>query len=187
MGLFGNKKKTPEDILAMIAELSEEDRASLVALLANETGDDDAPAAEDAPAASAEAEEEAPAADDGADEDGEPALEDAPEDAAETDPEPEPTPAAEAEGEAAEPSADEPVDAPAETPVDVTALFARMEKLEETIKALAQRIGAAEESAAKKSAEEDEDPFGLAFGAEHKSEDVEDDLERAKREAGFNF
>lgn len=193
MGLFGNKKMSAEELLKAFAELPEDEREAVKAMIVGEPeGEADAeavaePEAEepaDAPEGDAGEGAEEPSADAPAEEDGLPPLE------ADAEPAEDEADGTESEG-APEPelAVEQPPEAPAEeapaeekSAVDLSIVLARMEKLEETIAALAQRIGADEDAAG-----EDEDPFGLAFGAEHKSASEEDDLERAKREAGFNF
>lgn len=203
MGLF-SKKLSAKDIIEALGALSDEEREQVKAFaFGNDTAQTEEDALPDAADNSQDAEEqndaaapaeesaEGPAEDAPADE-GAPVAEEATQDAAEEAPSAD----APAEGEDAAvpevktetPAADTAEESPAQesaerAAADFTAILDRMEKLEETVLALANRIGAQED----KDAEDQDDPFGYAFGPEHKSDSTESDLEKAKREAGFNF
>ena len=186
MGLF-NKKKTAEDILKMIAELPDEERALVKEMIdgtsqeeAEESAETEAEktaeeSTEVAPSAESEAEED-PALDSPAEEEANEEPEEAePEEAGETVAESEPAEEAPTETVESEPEGSAPE-------ISFAEILDRVNRMDETLRALAQRLDAAD--AEKK---EEDDPFGMSIGAEARSDDQEDDLERAKREAGFNF
>lgn len=195
MGLF-SKKLSAKDIIEALGALSDEEREQVKAFAfgndAVQTEDlpdasDEAQAAENDASPRApveEAAEEVPAEEPSVDEEVSQESEEQTADPGEASKNEEvPSPVGEASAPA-EPVAEQPEEQSVENAgQDISAILARMEKLEETVLALANRIGAQED----KADEDNDDPFGYAFGPEHKSESTESDLEKAKREAGFNF
>ena len=180
MGIF-NKKITAQDIIEALAGMSDEDREKVMTFAFGEAKTEEKPSAEEAP------EEQTPDNEEAATEE---APEATAEDTVEADTETEEATEEEAttEAEAVEEAAEDVKDAEAkeeqeEKATDLSAVLQRMEKLEETVLALANRIGAQEDQAD----EDQEAPFGYAFGPDAKKATVESDIEKAKREAGFNF
>ena len=185
MALFG-KPKSAADILKMIEELSDEEKAIVMSTLANESDDGtEATATEEEAAEAEETAEEQPEAEETATE--EPAAEDPAAEGEETMPEetPEAEETTEPEAETA-PEAEAPAEALAEAEQKQDRDFgAELNALAEAIAALSNRMDALD---AKKAEASEDEEYGQAFGPDitnpGKTED--DELEKARREA-FGF
>lgn len=186
MSLFGNKKTTAQDILKMIADLPESERSALFSLLSNPSEEADA-SAEAVPGVEGEADAESEADGVEAEPEPEPETEPAPDDA---NPVPDPTDGVEEVVEATEEAEEseaslESSEEAKEEQVSLADIVARISGIEESVKSLAWRLDANEAESEKEA--DDEDPFGYAFGPESKTAPNESEIEKAKRECGFNF
>lgn len=190
MGLFGKKKLSADEIIAGIEALSDEELARVKWALGGADEEPTEQTAEEAPEA-AEAETDGTESEDPTPttEPEEPAAEPAAEESAEAPPaEPaaaEPgaeTPAEDAptEGEPAEEATEEPEKGAASD--DIAQIRAEVAKLTETVAALAARLDADAEN----NETDEEEPFGLAAGANGHEAPVEDELEAARKKH-WNF